>query len=46
VARKQQLRNEWRKSPRRAPRREIGRTPNWVIQERRERAEDGGQQDV
>lgn len=46
MARKQQLRDEWRKSPRRAPRREIGRTPTWVIQERRERAEDDRAQDA
>jgi hypothetical protein len=37
MARKRQLRNEWRKAPRKAPRREIGRTPNWVFQERRDR---------
>lgn len=36
MARKRQLRNEWRKAPRKAPRREIGRTPNWVFRERRE----------
>lgn len=34
---KRMLRNEHRKDPKRAPRREIGRTPNWVIQELRER---------
>lgn len=43
MARKRQLRNEWRKSPRRAPRREIGRTPNWVYQERRDRPQDDDQ---
>ncbi|QKY78635.1 hypothetical protein SEA_DRYAD_97 [Streptomyces phage Dryad] len=44
--RKQMLRNEHRKSPKRAPRREIGRTPNWVIQERREAAQDGGSEEI
>jgi hypothetical protein len=34
---KRSLRNAWRRQHKRAPRREIGRTPNWVIQERRER---------
>lgn len=43
MARKRQLRDEFRKSPRRAPRREIGRTPNWVIQERRENLRDSGE---
>ncbi|QNR52036.1 hypothetical protein phiRKBJ001_94 [Streptomyces phage phiRKBJ001] len=46
MARKQQLRNEHRKSPKRAPRREIGRTPNWVYQERREAQQDGGSKEV
>lgn len=44
--RKQMLRNEWRKAHRRAPRREIGRTPNWVIRDLRDRAKDGGVQDA
>lgn len=34
---KQQLRNEWRRDHKRAPRREIGRRPNWVYQELRDR---------
>lgn len=34
---KHMLRNEHRKDHRRAPRREIGRSPNWVIAELRER---------
>ncbi|MGC4947734.1 hypothetical protein ACLQ2N_16255 [Streptomyces sp. DT224] len=33
---KQQLRNEWRKYHKRAPRREIGRSPNWVYRELRD----------
>lgn len=37
MAKKQQLRNEWRKDHRRAPRREIGRRPTWVYQELRDR---------
>ncbi|WP_267908039.1 hypothetical protein [Streptomyces murinus] len=36
MAKKQQLRNEWRKAPKRAPRREIGRRPTWVYQELRD----------
>lgn len=40
MGRKQQLRDEWRKSHKRAPRREIGRTPTWVRQETREKQED------
>lgn len=34
---KRMLRNEHRKNPKLAPRREIGRTPNWVIKQLRER---------
>lgn len=34
---RRQLRNEWRKQHKRAPRREIGRTPNWVYRERKEK---------
>lgn len=34
---KRMLRSEWRKDHKRAPRREVGRTPNWVIRELRER---------
>jgi len=34
--RKRQLRDEYRRTPRRAPRREIGRSPNWVYQERKD----------
>jgi len=33
---KRQLRNEYRKAPRRAPRREIGRSPNWVYREKKD----------
>lgn len=34
---KRQLRNEWRRSHRIAPRREIGRRPNWVFREVQDR---------
>lgn len=37
MARKRQLRDEFRRNHSKAPRREIGRTPNWVFQERRDR---------
>lgn len=33
---KRSLRNESRKNHKLAPRREIGRTPNWVFQEKRD----------
>lgn len=33
---KRMARDEYRRDHRRSPRREVGRTPNWVIQERRE----------
>jgi hypothetical protein len=43
MAKKQQLRNEWRRGHKRAPRREIGRRPNWVYQERRDRLRTEGE---
>lgn len=36
MPKKRQLRDEWRKNHKAAPRREIGRTPNWVYRERKE----------
>lgn len=38
---KRMLRNAHRRQHKRAPRREIGRSPNWVIQERREQRRTG-----